>query len=98
MESQYAMQQEGLAQGSVLRDFSTVTFVLQVVDVRATLHLLLRYAPFYFILLIKYMYDSREGIFTFIILFCTFAHGNNVVKRLVPLLIPLYSFVHFHHL
>nr|XP_034828524.1 RING finger and transmembrane domain-containing protein 2 isoform X2 [Maniola hyperantus] len=53
----------------------------QVVDVRATLNLLLRYAPFYFILFIKYMYDSREGIFTFIVLFCTFAHGNNVVRR-----------------
>ncbi|XP_023944368.1 RING finger and transmembrane domain-containing protein 2 [Bicyclus anynana] len=53
----------------------------QVVDVRATLNLLLRYAPFYFLLFIKYLYDSREGIFTFIILFCTFAHGNNVVKR-----------------
>ncbi|CAH2085267.1 unnamed protein product [Euphydryas editha] len=53
----------------------------QVVDVRATLNLLLRYAPFYFILFIKYMYDSREGIFTFIVLFCTFSHSNSIVRR-----------------
>lgn len=53
----------------------------QVVDVRATLNLLIRYAPFYFILFIKFMYDSREGIFTFIILFCTFTHSNSLVRR-----------------
>ncbi|OWR43934.1 hypothetical protein KGM_210736 [Danaus plexippus plexippus] len=53
----------------------------QVVDVRATLNLLLRYAPFYIILYIKYMYDSREGIFTFVVLLCTFSHGNGLVKR-----------------
>ncbi|PZC78931.1 E3 ubiquitin-protein ligase RNFT2 [Helicoverpa armigera] len=53
----------------------------QVVDVRATLNLLLRYAPFYFLLFIKFMYDSREGIFTFIILFCTFTHSNSLVRR-----------------
>ncbi|XP_072949933.1 E3 ubiquitin-protein ligase RNFT2-like [Epargyreus clarus] len=53
----------------------------QVVDVRATLNLLIRYAPFYLILFIKFMYDSREGIFTFIILFCTFSHSNSLVRR-----------------
>ncbi|CAB3236080.1 unnamed protein product [Arctia plantaginis] len=53
----------------------------QVVDVRATLNLLIRYAPFYFLLFIKFMYDSREGIFTFIILFCTFTHSNSLVRR-----------------
>lgn len=53
----------------------------QVVDVRATLNLLIRYAPFYFLLFIKFMYDSREGIFTFIILFCTFTHSNGLVRR-----------------
>ncbi|KAJ8724277.1 hypothetical protein PYW08_015751 [Mythimna loreyi] len=53
----------------------------QVVDVRATLNLLIRYAPFYFLLFIKLMYDSREGIFTFVILFCTFTHSNSLVRR-----------------
>ncbi|KAM3959762.1 E3 ubiquitin-protein ligase RNFT2 [Aphomia sociella] len=53
----------------------------QVVDVRATLNLLIRYAPFYFILFIKFMYDSREGLFTFIVLFCTFTHCNSLVRR-----------------
>ncbi|XP_063827291.1 E3 ubiquitin-protein ligase RNFT2 [Ostrinia nubilalis] len=53
----------------------------QVVDVRATLNLLIRYAPFYFLLFIKFMYDSREGLFTFIILFCTFTHSNSLVRR-----------------
>ncbi|CAH2040782.1 unnamed protein product, partial [Iphiclides podalirius] len=53
----------------------------QVLDVRAALHFLIRYAPFYFILFIKLIYDSREGIFTFIILFCTFSHGNCLVRR-----------------
>ncbi|KAG6445022.1 hypothetical protein O3G_MSEX003667 [Manduca sexta] len=53
----------------------------QVVDVRATLNFLIRYAPFYFLLFIKFMYDCREGIFTFIILFCTFIHSNSLVRR-----------------
>ncbi|XP_059058608.1 RING finger and transmembrane domain-containing protein 2 [Achroia grisella] len=53
----------------------------QVVDIRATLNLLLRYAPFYVILFIKFMYDSREGLFTFLVLFCTFAHCNGLVRR-----------------
>ncbi|CAG9787066.1 unnamed protein product [Diatraea saccharalis] len=53
----------------------------QVVDVRATLNLLMRYSPFYFLLFIKFMYDSREGLFTFIILFCTFSHSNSLVRR-----------------
>ncbi|KAL0832296.1 hypothetical protein ABMA28_001737 [Loxostege sticticalis] len=53
----------------------------QVVDVRATLNLLIRYAPFYFLLFVKFMYDSREGLFTFIILFCTFSHSNSLVRR-----------------
>ncbi|XP_053605355.1 RING finger and transmembrane domain-containing protein 2 [Plodia interpunctella] len=53
----------------------------QVVDVRATLNLLIRYAPFYLILFIKFMYDSREGLFTFIVLFCTFIHANSLVRR-----------------
>ncbi|RVE52002.1 hypothetical protein evm_003280 [Chilo suppressalis] len=53
----------------------------QVVDVRATLNLLICYAPFYFLLFIKFMYDSREGLFTFIILFSTFSHSNSLVRR-----------------
>ncbi|XP_026333497.1 RING finger and transmembrane domain-containing protein 2 isoform X2 [Hyposmocoma kahamanoa] len=53
----------------------------QVVDVRATLNLLIKYAPFYFILFIKSMYDSREAIFTFCVLFCTFTHCNSLVRR-----------------
>ncbi|XP_049871007.1 RING finger and transmembrane domain-containing protein 2 isoform X2 [Pectinophora gossypiella] len=53
----------------------------QVVDVRATLNLLIKYAPFYFILFIKFMYDSREAIFTFCVLFCTFSHCNSLVRR-----------------
>ncbi|KAI5633601.1 ring finger domain-containing protein [Phthorimaea operculella] len=53
----------------------------QVVDVRATLNLLIKYAPFYFILFIKFMYDSREAIFTFCVLFCTFSHSNALVRR-----------------
>ncbi|CAK1541284.1 unnamed protein product [Leptosia nina] len=53
----------------------------QVVDVRGTLNLLLRYAPFYFILFIKYLYDSREAIFTFLILLCTFSHSDSLVRR-----------------
>ncbi|KAI8420691.1 hypothetical protein MSG28_007920 [Choristoneura fumiferana] len=53
----------------------------QVVDVRGTLNLLIRYAPFYFILLIKFLYDARAGLFTFFLLFFTFSHGNTTVKR-----------------
>ncbi|XP_045496713.1 RING finger and transmembrane domain-containing protein 2 [Colias croceus] len=53
----------------------------QVVDVRGTLNLLIRYAPFYFLLFVKYLYDSREAIFTFIILFCTFSHSDSLVRR-----------------
>ncbi|XP_004923590.1 E3 ubiquitin-protein ligase RNFT2 [Bombyx mori] len=53
----------------------------QIVDVRGTLNLLIRYAPFYLILLMKFMYESREGIFTFTILFCTFVHSNCLVRR-----------------
>ncbi|CAK1579624.1 unnamed protein product [Parnassius mnemosyne] len=53
----------------------------QVLDVRAALNFLIRYAPFYFILFIKLIYDSREGIFTFLILFSIFAHSNTVVRR-----------------
>lgn len=48
---------------------------------RATLNLLIRYAPFYFILFLKLMYDCREGIFTFFMLFCTFTHSNSLVRR-----------------
>ncbi|XP_035441023.2 RING finger and transmembrane domain-containing protein 2 [Spodoptera frugiperda] len=53
----------------------------QVVDVRATLNILIRYAPFYFILIIKFLYDCREGIFTFLILFVTFTHCNSIIRR-----------------
>ncbi|XP_052754421.1 RING finger and transmembrane domain-containing protein 2 [Galleria mellonella] len=53
----------------------------QVLDVRTTLNVLIRYAPFYIILFIKFMYDSREGLFTFIVLLCTFAHCNTLVRR-----------------
>ncbi|CAF4907054.1 unnamed protein product [Pieris macdunnoughi] len=53
----------------------------QVVDVRGTLNLLIRYAPFYFILFIKYLYDSREAIFTFILLFFMFCHSDSLVRR-----------------
>ncbi|XP_061705204.1 E3 ubiquitin-protein ligase RNFT2 [Cydia pomonella] len=53
----------------------------QVVDVRGTLNLLIRYAPFYFILFIKFLYDARAGLFAFFLLFFTFSHGNAAVKR-----------------
>ncbi|CAG9135586.1 unnamed protein product [Plutella xylostella] len=53
----------------------------QVVDLRSTLNLLIKYAPFYFILFIKFMYDMREGLFTFLVLFCTFSHSNSLVRR-----------------
>ncbi|XP_068623021.1 E3 ubiquitin-protein ligase RNFT2 [Battus philenor] len=53
----------------------------QVLDVRAALNFLIHYAPFYFILFIKLIYDSREGIFTFFILLCTFSHSNSLVRR-----------------
>ncbi|XP_041968408.1 RING finger and transmembrane domain-containing protein 2 [Aricia agestis] len=53
----------------------------EVVDIRAMLNVLIKYAPFYLLLFIKFMYDSREGLFTFAILFCTFAHSNAIVRR-----------------
>ncbi|KOB77847.1 RING finger and transmembrane domain-containing protein 2 [Operophtera brumata] len=46
-----------------------------------TLNVLIRYAPFYLILFLKFLYDSREGIFAFIILFSMFVHCNGLVRR-----------------
>ncbi|XP_013174143.1 PREDICTED: RING finger and transmembrane domain-containing protein 2 isoform X2 [Papilio xuthus] len=54
---------------------------LVVLDMRAALNFMIRYAPFYLILFIKLIYDSREGIFTFCVLFCTFTHCNSLVRR-----------------
>lgn len=53
----------------------------QLVDIRATLHLLIKYAPFYLILFLKFMYDCREGLFAFFLLFSTFIYSNNLVRR-----------------
>ncbi|KAL4716288.1 hypothetical protein ACJJTC_014768 [Scirpophaga incertulas] len=53
----------------------------QALDVRSALTIILRYAPFYLLLFVKFMYDCREGLFTFLILFCTFAHSNSLVRR-----------------
>ncbi|XP_050680192.1 RING finger and transmembrane domain-containing protein 2 isoform X2 [Leptidea sinapis] len=53
----------------------------QVVDVSSTLNFLIRYLPFYFLLFLKYLYDSREAIATFLLLFCTFTHSDMLVRR-----------------
>lgn len=42
---------------------------------------LFKYIPFILILLAKAVYDYHEGIFIVIILFFTFNHSNNVVKK-----------------
>lgn len=53
----------------------------QVPEARALLDILQKYVPFVLILLAKGLYDHREGIFNFIILFSCFCHSNSVVKR-----------------
>lgn len=53
----------------------------QVPEARALLEILQKYVPFLLILIVKGLYDHREGIFNFIILFSCFCHSNSVVKR-----------------
>lgn len=53
----------------------------QVPEARALLEILQKYVPFVLILLAKGLYDHREGILNFIILFICFSHSNSVVKR-----------------
>lgn len=53
----------------------------QVPEARALLEILHKYVPFVLILMVKGLYDHREGIFNFIILFSCFCHANSVVKR-----------------
>lgn len=53
----------------------------QVPEARALIDLLQKYIPFVLILFAKGLYDHREGIFNFVILFSCFCHSNSVVKR-----------------
>lgn len=53
----------------------------QVPETRALLEIMQKYFPFLLILIVKGLYDHREGIFNFIILFSCFCHSNSVVKR-----------------
>lgn len=50
-------------------------------ETKAALVTLLRYVPFLLILLVKSLYVHREGILSLVILFITFVHCNNVVKK-----------------
>lgn len=53
----------------------------QVPEARALLEILQKYVPFLLILLVKGLYDHRDGILNFMILFIIFGHSNSVVKR-----------------
>jgi hypothetical protein len=40
-----------------------------------------KYAPYILILLSKFAYDHREGLFTFLLLLVCFSHANNAVRE-----------------
>lgn len=50
-------------------------------EARALLDILQKYVPFLLILLVKGLYDHRDGILNFMILLIIFGHSNSVVKR-----------------
>lgn len=50
-------------------------------ETQAALVTLLRYVPFLLLLLVKSLYIHHEGILNLVILFITFVHCNNVVKK-----------------
>lgn len=52
-----------------------------VIEAQQFLKYILKYIPFILILLAKSVYDYHDGIFILLILFITFAHTNNALKK-----------------